>query len=589
MKTVRIPFPRAFLGCCIMVFLLLSSWIGTASAEMLPEGRRVKWEGNVGVFGDIMSRTKIRNCVTSDGAHADGTNTVGQIAACIGNTSSGGVAYLPAGTYTISSQIIVPANKTLRGAGMGKTTLRGASGFSGSQLIYSGTGSDVGTSYNITAGNAKESTRITTSSAHGFRVGQYVVIDQLQDPSGNPTISSAGYGGTCRWCSRENGERPFGQSNLVVRVPSSTQMELEIPLYWTYDLTKTPQVSGFPVVSGAGVEDLTVDNSDSAADYTIQFQQVANSWLYRVEAISTVQQMVRVYGAYRITIRGCKFHEGNPTSATTGSGSYGPSRGYGIKFESIPSSGNLIENNIFYHHSMAMADEGPFSGNVFAYNYVTAMYHADSGTAGEAMTALHGAHPYMNLWEGNYSDGKFGADSYWGSSSHNTIFRNRVANEAGFTNTNFIMDINGKSQYYNMIGNVFGEVGTETQYQFDNVDRSLSTKAIYSLGYTGAGDDGAAGNDPQVAATIYRHGNWDSVNNSVMWDGSNSDRAIPGSLYLASRPSWWCAETPIPPIGPDVSPMTSDIPAKRIYEGGTCSDSVSVIRIPMPPVIKGLR
>jgi hypothetical protein len=378
----------------------------------------------------------------------------------------------------------------------------------------------------------------------------------------------------------------------VVGVPSSTQIDLEIPLYWTYDLTKTPQVSRLSVVSGAGVEDLTVDNSNSAAAYTIQFQQVANSWLYRVEAISTVQQMVRIFGAHRITIRGCKFHEGNPTSASSGSGSYGPSRGYGIKFENIPSSGNLIENNIFYHHSMAMADEGPFSGNVFAFNYVTAMYHADSGTAGEAMAALHGAHPFMNLWEGNYSDGKFGADSYWGSSSHNTIFRNRVANETGFTNVNFIMDINGKSQYYNIVGNIFGKVGTETQYQFNNVDRSLSTKAIYSLGYTGAGDAGAAGNDPQVAATIYRHGNWDSVNNSVMWDGSNPDHAIPSSLYLVSQPSWWCTETPYPPIGPDVSPMASSIPAKRIYEGGTCSYTQGgggiPIPLPMPPVIIGI-
>jgi hypothetical protein len=151
------------------------------------------------------------------------------------------------------------------------------------------------------------------------------------------------------------------------------------------------------------------------------------------------------------------------------------------------------------------------------------------------------------------------------------------------------MDINGKSQYYNIIGNVFGEAGTETQYQFNNVDRNLSTKAIYSLGYTGAGDAAAAGNDPRVAATIYRHGNWDSVYNSVMWDENNSDRAIPLSLYLGSRPSWWCAETPIPSIGPDVSPMASDIPAKRIYAGGTCTDSVSDIRVPMPPVIKGLR
>lgn len=592
MKTVQVTGRKTYRGCWIMVFLLLASWDGIASSEILPVDRRVTWQGNVGVSGDIPNRTTIRNCVTSDGAHADGADTRDHISTCLANTPSGGVAYLPAGTYSIASAITIPVNKSLRGAGMGVTTIAGLSG--ASKLIQVGSASGIGAAVNISSGNTKGSTTVTTSTAHGLSVGNYVIIDQLDCPSCIPTITNVGNGGTCGWCSYYRPGRTTGQSNKVVGIPSSTQVTLEIPLYWTYQMSQTPQIMSVSFTSGAGLEDLTVNNSTSGAQYAVVFDQVANSWFYRVEVISTAYQIVRVFGSYRNTIRGCKFHEGNPTSATSGS-AFGPSRGYGIKFEGLENSGNLIENNIFYHHSMAVADEGPFSGNVIAYNYVTNMYHYSSATAGESLSALHGAHPFMNLWEGNYSNGKYNADNYWGSSSNNTLFRNRIINEVGFSSNNYIIDLNSKGHYNNIVGNVLGTVGIETVYEYENADHSGTNKVIYSLGYTTAGDTGASGNDPSVKTTLYRHGNWDSVNNAIVWDSSNADHAIPTSLYLLSKPSWWCIETPsYPPIGPDVSPMASSIPAKIIYEGGACSYSQGggggggAIHTPMPPVIIGI-
>lgn len=106
------------------IVLLFISAIFTcySYAQVLPEDRQIDWS-LVGVSGGIPDRTNTRNCVASDGAHADGTNTAIQINICIANTPSGAVAYLPAGTYVVASSITIPSGKTLRGAGAESTII----------------------------------------------------------------------------------------------------------------------------------------------------------------------------------------------------------------------------------------------------------------------------------------------------------------------------------------------------------------------------------------------------------------------------------------------------------------------------------
>src|SRR5213079_620272 len=71
--------------------------------------------------------------------------------------------------------------------------------------------------------------------------------------------------------------------------------------------------------------------------------------------------------------------------------------------------------------------------------------------------------------------------------------------------------------------------------------------------------------DRNVKATIVRHGNFDTVHNGVVWEDTISDHNIPPSLYYSSTPSWWPEGVPWPPIGPDLNPMTSQIPAQIRY------------------------
>jgi hypothetical protein len=86
------------------------------AAGFMPEDRLVDWS-RAGVEGGIPVRTLIRDCVIMDGAHSDGQDTTREIQACIDNAAQEGVAYLPAGTYTLSSGIKLRSHKTLRGAG----------------------------------------------------------------------------------------------------------------------------------------------------------------------------------------------------------------------------------------------------------------------------------------------------------------------------------------------------------------------------------------------------------------------------------------------------------------------------------------
>ena len=157
------------------------------------------------------------------------------------------------------------------------------------------------------------------------------------------------------------------------------------------------------------------------------------------------------------------------------------------------------------------------------------------------------SHPMMNLFEGNYLTGTVKADLVWGSSSHNTFFRNRNTLDPSRAQAAWNYSLYQKSNYFNIIGNVIGTVGFENSY---SIRIGSSSKAIYGI-------------DPAVSTTLH-HGNWDSVINGVVWNGSD-DRVLPASLYLSGKPNWW-GNMQWPAIGPDVSPM---YPAAPVIGQGT--------------------
>ncbi|MEK7635598.1 MAG: glycosyl hydrolase family 28-related protein [Patescibacteria group bacterium] len=539
----------------------------------IPADRVVLWQGNVGVSGDIPNRTV--RCATIDAAtYGNGTTDATlAINTAISSCPANQVVYLPAGTYLVSNTIALKSDVVVRGAGMGVTTIKGVSGFSGNFVMSIRSGSyswDLSTpaAVNISGGITKGSMTIITSSAHGWSAGDIILIDQLVDPTGDPPITTAGDSGTCTWCGRLNGTRPIGQLNKIISVTPTTAT-LEIPLYWNYDLSKAPQgvkING--ATNNAGIEDLTVDNSISGRQQIIYIAMASNSWLKSVEGIGSVNQAVRMYGGYRNTIRGSKFHEGVPATPIIGS-QYGPSHAYGIWLNPWASA-NLIEDNQLYHLSIGIFLEGNASGNVLAYNYGTTLYYTDV-TWSRSMIGNHGAHPMMNLWEGNWVEDKFTSDWYWGSSSHNTIFRNRLITDISKTYGTWGLDIFKNQHYYNVLGNVLGTPGFENIYELENDTFAYpGAKSIYKLGYINGGDWNPYGNDASVKTTMLRHMNYDYFTNTTKicndagepgCQGGTANQTLPSSLYLSSKPSWWGSQ-PWPPIGPDVAGYAASIPAK---------------------------
>jgi len=159
-----------------------------AHAEIIPAARRITWDP--GVRGDIPVRSTIcanvRNSpynATGNGTSDDTTALQNAISAC----ASGQVVLVPAGTYRITAPIRVKSGVTLRGEGMGRSIIKGASGYGSRWLIgYEDPNYDWSmsnsTSRTLTAGTSKGSTSLTTSAAHGWAAGDYI-LDQRFVPS----------------------------------------------------------------------------------------------------------------------------------------------------------------------------------------------------------------------------------------------------------------------------------------------------------------------------------------------------------------------------------------------------------------------
>jgi hypothetical protein len=543
-------------------------------AQIIPNDRRITWEGNVGVYGDIPTRSIIYTTLSPSGS-----NDTSAIQSAITACPVGQVVKLNAGTFNISSGVKIKSGVTLRGSGLGVTILKGQAGsFGGSYsyiLGFDRAGTDWGSSVTITGGLTKGSTTITTASTHGWSAGDYIMIDQTTHTNGNPPVTAE----SCSTCGRVSG-RPVGQLVKLIAPTSGTTATLEVPTYWNYESGYTPQgTKCLLLTTDAGIEDLTVDNSLSQSAITI-FMKSANCWLLRVDSKWSKTRLIQMYFGYRNTIRSCIMRE---PGATT------PSAGYGLSIFPIGTA-NLVEDNIVYDTGNPIIFEGPTAGNVFAYNYLRGQLNT-SNARQNGCIVFHSGHPMMNLFEGNYiTQGYVMADYYFGSSSHNTFYRNRNNLNSQYPTPNWSQAFNRdydfwKSQwYYNLVGNVIGTEGYETTYEVSNTDTGgTSERSIYRL----------PSNDSSVRSTMLRHRNYDYVSDKVVdcadtgepgCQGGSGSSTLPDSLYLTSRPVWYggCMWPPVDPNGPSVE----DIPAKLRYEGSSCTTDTNR---PSPPQGFGIK
>ncbi|MFH1510348.1 MAG: dockerin type I domain-containing protein [Candidatus Woesearchaeota archaeon] len=545
----------------LSVVLLNCTFIPQAHAAIIPPERRIDWQGTVGVEGGIPIRTAI--CQT--------LNPGDNIQTALNNCPTGQVVYMNEGTYTVTKTIVIPASRTLRGAGMDKTIILSNSNID--PIVRIGSGYTEAAGINIQSGYNKGSNQIVVASSSTISVGDLIRIDELNDAI--IPVTQIGYEGACGWCSRDNGNRVRAQ---VVKVTAKNGNTLDITpaLFFDSASSKDPQIQKLqPTTKFAGVEDLTIKNSASGGTsgrVNLNFYSAENCWAKNIKIDTCGKRGIDIrLDNYRIEIRDsyierCLDTENSDTC-------YGLQLGY--------SSSCLIENNIFYDTS-----DGPMlmwgaSGNVVSYNYLYDVHkdrELDSWFWPDALA--HGAHTSYNLYEGNIMV-CFASDFIWGSNSHNTFFRNQFLGKHPLITWNpgtmqtAAFGLGSKNNFMNIVGNVLGTSGFNDRYEINAPSDIPSSKPIYINGMF---------NDNRPRETVLRHANYDYYSNSVKYcdgsgepgcQGGDASKTLPTSLYLPSKPSWWCSDLAWPAIGPDLNLMAGNIPAKVRYEGGVCSTTTA--------------
>lgn len=579
MNTEKIPELSRTLGCLVLFFMLLIAMAHSASAQIIPTGteastsgaRAITWQGYVGSTATIPSAGTQVDCTKSPyNVPTNGTSDcTSSINKCLSGISTGQVAYLPAGTYKIGTSpgVTVPSNKVLRGAGMGKTILVSMNGNLNWVVGLWNNPNPSNTPISITAGARIGSTSVTTSSAHGYSVGNLVVISSMQNPTGDPPVNSTGAEGLCSGgCGiAANSTYPVGQIVKVATVPTTTSITFTTPLTWNYTVSPTAQLLTGTVVNG-GIESLTANTSTNCVSSiyaNIDLHFTDNCWVYQVEVVGSCRAGIEMTDCYRSTVRSCSIHDAQ---------SHVSNGGY-LMWIRETGGYNLIEDNIIYNGLVGVIFCGALAGNVMANNFIQNFYDTDYPGRPYSGLGFHGAHPQMNLIEGNYFNAcNMASDDTWGTSSNQTYFRNRVVQstfaEPAPTVDTFTVIMDTTLEYYNYVGNVLGTVGFEKNYV--STDMYDNYPGIWVLP------------DSTVTGTIFRQGNWDSYHNAQQWneDIVDSDHTIPSSLYLASAPPYWCAEIPWPGIDP-ANPSSASNPAQRRFNGLACT--LSSGSRPAPP------
>jgi hypothetical protein len=337
-------------------------------------------------------------------------------------------------------------------------------------------------------------------------------------------------------------------------------LTLSTPLHWTFraDAPHMAEVTRVtdPVVRWAGIEALRIQGGtnpgyDGQMAGGIDVSNAAECWVKDVQTDDTIAGMhVALTATYRCVVRDSYVHH---------SADYGFGHDcYGIVLR-CGAADDLIENNIARYMNKPILLNASGGGNVIGYNYADNSW-ATPPAWQEVNIDTHCSFPHMELIEGNYAP-HMGATNTHGNAGYLTFYRNfsssRFAPPAVFGSTDpqtgnvTALELDAGDVSMNALGNVLGAAGVSTTY--DAYDSGPFS--IYELG---AGGAGAA----DVAATsLYRHGNFDYVNQSVQWSAQNATRVLPPSLYLKGQPAWWPGGN-WPWAGPDLNPMVGVLPAK---------------------------
>ena len=572
--------PRSYARALALAAMASGAHASTARAgdTVLPPERVIDWSQS-GIPGGIPNRTTVCSAIAAGATQA---TIQGALDACKPDQ----VVLLAAGTYDIDGELTIPSNVVLRGAGPKRTILNARGSGAGFIRFGSGEAPSTDESTAITAGATAKSTRITLADTSDIAVGSHLMVTQLNDPSYvNITTSN----GSCTWCDGGigwNGTRVQGQIVEVTAVDGKT-VSISPGLYVAYG--RNPLATQVDMgATNAGVEDLQVSMNDTGYGANFLMDGASTSWIRNVESNYTDGDHAQLHWGYRNEIRDSYFHDAWTHSA---------GRTDADIFITDKTSGTLVENNALRRlHQSIMLNWGA-AGNVIAYNYIDSNFDSAGTNTLFGGLNVHGAHPMFNLWEGNIAP-KLDADYFWGSSSHNTAFRNwfkgvamiygpltgRSAEQtaSGYWASQALaaVDLSQTTRFYSLVGNVIGSdrqkaMGKWTPMVVARQGRSYYTSNNpygYAFGYANLSDGGSDPGDTDKAyTTAIVHGDYDVVTGTFRWNPGISRHDLPNSFYRSAKPAWfgslaWPAFGPMP--GTPTTALTGNIPAKACYDQG---------------------
>ena len=555
----------------LLIALLLLSSPAFALFD-LPSSRTIPWLCG----SDIWNNGLLPNytSVTCSGLYGDGIrDDAANIQACINSAAANTAVYLPAGTYYVNATVRLKNNVVLRGAGpLGTIINLGTNGWLTTQNMSTSL-LDPPISYGLhsagysLAGSPQKGDETLTLATGSVNVGDWISVFSDDDPS---LVTADGADGHCTWCADDEGVHLL-QQIVKVTAKNGPVITISKPLYYTLYTNPQYRKYVFPT-QYAGFENFKVSaTGDIGARPILTLQGALFCWVKNIETNNTGSSSgsahVDLEYSYGCEVRDSYLHDGR--SSASGAN-------YGVYIQFV-NSDHKVENNIMRHNRHSIVYQGGGSGTAVLYNYMDDNFTDDLSYLGSARTS-HGAHPYMNLFEGNIIS-HIAADNYWGTSSHFVFFRNWIwGDETGTGVPGFppnsgyaAIDVYPLNTYYSFVGNVLGVTGMHTTWPAATL-RGFSEYAgrtapiVYSYG-------GAVGTIPSTDATSINHANYDYKTNGVaFWEGG-SDHGLKNSLYYSSAPVWWCSETPWPAMGPDVAAIHNDIPARRRYQGLPCGGS----------------
>jgi len=544
--------------------IAIYSICSATSPDFLPANRIGYWQ-TAGVDGGIPSVTTIH-------ANIPAGSTAAQINSAISTCESNEVVLLGSGTFNLTGPIYIEGRHGVVLRGQGRSTLLNFTGSGGWGLIGVKSGHiwQINTTppphiANWVSGFTRGTTNIVLSHTTGLLVGDVFCLDQLNDTNADVfAVVPFLYEGP--GMSRENNTRNQ-QHMAIVKAINGTTVTFWPPLHmeqwsstrspqawWSHSLATSPTLS---YIHKVGIEDLAINGTYAVGDgsygSTIAFWWAANCWVTNVYITnefggSTYTTHVLGLWSDALTVKNSTFY-GTRTAM---------SMSYGILLYGVHNS--LVEDNIFVKVCGPIVLGACAAGNVIAYNYSTNNYYLTYYTPPDTYTmsssTTHDAHNCMNLIEGNWGT-TARADNFHGSSSHNVIFRNRwVGPEMTFRNQGtFPIWIDCFNRHYSVVANILGRSGWHTGYEaYPGGSSGVGPYYIYKIGLSEKPQPTPeypwiTPSDMATYTTLYRHGNYDSYNNAIVWNSTNSNHEIPNSYYLTEKPSWF-GDRQWPPFDP---------------------------------------